>query len=113
MFSPKKYNIDAGNKILGRLASNISVILKECCRRPMPHSANIVSVSNTKHIKLTGKKLHQKMYCRHTGFPGGLKLIGASKLMDTNPASVLMKAVNGMVPKNRLSKRALKLVQTT
>lgn len=113
MFSTEKCNIDARNEILGRLASNISVILKKYSRRPLACNRSIVSVSGARNVKLTGRKLYQKVYFRHTGFPGGLKCTEVSQLFKTKPDKILMKAIGGMMPKNRLSRRVLKLIQIT
>ena len=97
-------NIDATNKVLGRLASQIAILLRGKDKPdfvPYLDKGDKVMVTNVDKIKITGKKLDNKIYYRHSGYPGGLK----EKLMREFPLSELLrKAVYNMLPKNRLRK---------
>lgn len=103
--SEKWYLVDASGKTLGRLASAIAKILigkNAATYDPAVMTATKIVVVNTAAMKLTGKKLTQKKYYRHSGYMGGLKTTALSDVMQKNPALVLRKAVSGMLPKNRL-----------
>ncbi len=107
----KEYTIDAKNKILGRLAVELAVLLRgknEANFLPYLTSQNTVKVINTDLIKVTGKKMKQKMYRHHTSFPGGLKEISLEKLFAKDSREVLKKAVYGMLPKNRTRDKIIK-----
>jgi len=93
------YKIDATNKVLGRLASKIAILL---------NTGDKVIVTNTDKIKITGKKLKKKVYYHHSGYPGGLKKITLEELMKKDSREVLRKAVWGMLPKNKLRKQRIK-----
>ncbi len=103
--------IDAEGKVLGRLATEIALILQG---KNDPHYApnkepnNVVIVSNVEKIKITGNKMEDKTYFRHSGYIGNDKNIPISKVFDKNPADVLKYAVNGMLPKNRLRAKHMK-----
>ncbi|NLW22826.1 MAG: 50S ribosomal protein L13 [Tissierellia bacterium] len=107
----KWYVIDAENKVLGRLASEIAKILSGK-NKPIytPHvdTGDFVIVINADKVKLTGKKLNQKHYRYHTGYPGGLRSIPYERLMEKNPERVIELAVKGMLPKNRLGRKMFK-----
>lgn len=99
--------IDADNKVLGRLASDIAVLLMGKNKPQYAPNAEIgdkVVVTNASKIAVTGKKLHDKTYYHHTGYPKGLRSITLEKLLEKKPTEVLRKAVEGMLPKNRLRK---------
>ncbi len=103
--------IDATDKILGRLASEISQILRD--KSSVNFSYNKapnkkVIVYNANEILTTGNKMLQKKYYRHSGYLGNLKEITLEKLFEKDPAKVLNFAVKGMLPKNRLQKEFLK-----
>lgn len=103
----KTYNIDATDQVLGRLATQIATLLmgkRKESYRPNVDVGDIVIVNNTKKIKITGKKLEQKLYYHHSGYPGGLKTkkMGDVFIKDSN--QVLHKAVYNMLPKNKLRK---------
>ncbi len=107
----KTYTIDATNKVLGRLATQIAVLLRGKNKPdfvPNKDIGGFVVVKNFNKIKLTGKKLTQKIYYHHTGYLGGLKGISLKKLFEKNPAQVLKKAVFGMLPKNKLRAKQIK-----
>jgi large subunit ribosomal protein L13 len=104
------HTIDATNKTLGRLASQIAVLLRGKQKPdfvPYKDMGDFVLVRNVEKIKITGKKMEQKKYYRHSGYPGGLKEIPLKTLFKKNPAEVLRKAVLGMLPKNKLRKKQI------
>lgn len=105
------HTIDATNKILGRLASEIAILLRGK-QKPnfVPHKdmGDFVIVKNVDKIKITGKKIEKKKYFYHTGYLGGLKEIPLKKIFKENPAKVLKKAVYGMLPKNKLRAKQIK-----
>ncbi|MGK0289963.1 MAG: large subunit ribosomal protein L13 [bacterium] len=104
------YVVDATGKTLGRLATEISKVLRGK-HKPIytPHvdTGDYVVVVNAGKIHLTGAKWSDKIYYRHTGYPGGLKEITAEKLREKTPTALVEKAVKGMMPKNQLNRDAL------
>ena len=107
----KTHTIDATGKVLGRLASEIAVLLRGKHKPtfvPYKDEGDFVVVENIKNIKITGKKLEQKKYYRHSGYPGGLKEVSLKKLFDERPGEVLKKAIWGMLPRNKLRKEMIK-----
>ncbi|MCX7779135.1 MAG: 50S ribosomal protein L13 [Patescibacteria group bacterium] len=107
----KIYTIDAANKPLGRLASQIATLLIGKHKTgfvPYKDLGDIVLVKNIEKIKFTGKKLEQKKYYHHTGYPGGLKTKKLKELFEKNPKEVLIRAVSRMLPKNKLRKFRIK-----
>ena len=105
------YKIDATNKVLGRLASKIAILLQGKHKPnfvPYLNTGDKVIVTNTDKMKITGKKLKKKVYYRHSGYPGGLKKITLEELMKKDSREVLRKAVWGMLPKNKLRKQRIK-----
>ncbi|NLW07830.1 MAG: 50S ribosomal protein L13 [Clostridia bacterium] len=107
----KWYVIDADGVTLGHLASEVARILRGK-HKPIftPHvdCGDHVIVINAEKVRLTGKKLQQKRYIRHSGYPGGLKVINYERLLQTFPERAIEKAVKGMLPHNRLGARMLK-----
>ncbi len=107
----KWYVVDAKDKVLGRLASRIAMILRGK-HKPIysPHldCGDGVIVVNADKIKLTGRKLEKKLYYRHSLYPGGLRVRTAGEILKKNPAELIFLAVKGMLPKNKLRKRMLK-----
>lgn len=107
----KWYIIDAEDKVLGRLASEVAAILRGK-HKPIytPHvdTGDYVIIINADKVRLTGKKLEQKEYRYHTGYPGGLKLVPYSRMMKENPERAIQLAVKGMLPKNRLGRQMIK-----
>ena len=102
--------VDAENKILGRLASKIASILKGKTKpifTPYLDTGDFVVVINAKKIKLTGKKLKDKIYYHYSGYPGGMKSITPKDLLQKKPEEVIRKAVWGMLPKNSLGRQML------
>ena len=103
--------IDATGKVLGRLASEIAVLLRGKHKPdfvPYKDQGDFVKIKNTDKLKFTGKKFANKKYYHHSGYPGGLKAITLEKLFYKNPEEVLRKAVWGMLPKNKLRKEQIK-----
>jgi large subunit ribosomal protein L13 len=103
--------VDGQGKILGRLASEIASRLRGK-HKPIytPHldTGDFVIVVNAEKIRLTGNKLADKIYYRHSGYPGGLTETTAGKLLQEKPEDVLKIAVRGMLPKNTLGRAMLK-----
>ncbi|MCD6270554.1 50S ribosomal protein L13 [bacterium] len=107
----KTHTIDASGKALGRLATEIAVILRGKDKPsflPNADAGDFVVVKNIGKIKVSKKKMKRKVYYRHSGYPGGLKKISAEELFSKNPAIVLKKAVYGMLPKNKLRDKLIK-----
>jgi large subunit ribosomal protein L13 len=107
----KWWLIDADGKILGRLATEISILLQGK-RNPefvkFMDSGDFVVVINAEKVKVTGKKLEQKKYYSHSGYPGGIRERTLKELLEKNPEDVLRKAVRGMIPKNKLGRAMYK-----
>ena len=107
----KIHKIDAEGKAVGRLASEIATLLIGKHRVDyVPHHdmGDFVEVSNAKAVNITGKKLEQKFYYSHSGFPGGLKTTQMKTLFGKNPSEVLRKSVSRMLPKNKLRNERMK-----
>lgn len=105
--NPKWYLIDAKGKTLGRLATLIAILIRgkhKSVYTPYLNSGDNVIVINAKDICITGKKAKQKIYRRHSGRPGGLKIETFEKLQDRIPERILEKAVKGMLPKGPLGR---------
>ncbi len=105
------YKIDATGKILGRLAAELAVLLRGKGNPGfLRHidAGNSVEVENIKNLKFTGKKPQQKIYWRHSGYPGGLRAQTLEDKFKNDPASVLRQAVYGMLPKNRTRAKVIK-----
>ncbi|MDL2310713.1 50S ribosomal protein L13 [Peptostreptococcaceae bacterium OttesenSCG-928-C18] len=107
----KWYVVDATDKVLGRLASEVAAVLRGK-NKPI-FSTNIdtgdyVIIINADKVKVTGNKAEQKLYRHHTGFPGGLKAISYNELMDKRPERAVELAVKGMLPHNRLGRQMYK-----
>jgi large subunit ribosomal protein L13 len=101
----KWYVVDAEGKTLGRLASQVAAILRGKNKPTFtPHcdTGDFVIIINAEKVVLTGNKMADKMYRRHTGYPGGLKEIAAKDLLERRPTRALELAVKGMLPHNRL-----------
>ncbi len=104
----KWYVVDARDQILGRLASQIAHRIRgkhNPLYTPHADTGDSIIVINAEKIKLTGRKLEQKMYHSHSGYMGGLTSVPAGKLLETKPEELIRKAVKGMLPKNRLGSR--------
>ena len=102
--------IDASDQTLGRLASNIATILRgknKPTYTPNVDTGDFVVVVNAEKIVVTGKKLTDKMYHSHSGYPGGLKTTSLEKLLKEKPARVIENAVWGMIPRNTLGRKQI------
>jgi large subunit ribosomal protein L13 len=107
----KWYVVDAENKVLGRLASEIAKRLRGKHKptfSPFIDNGDFIIVTNADKIQLTGNKWDDKMYYRHTSYMGGLKETSAKDLMAKHPTDLVMFAVKGMLPKNKLGAAQLK-----
>jgi large subunit ribosomal protein L13 len=107
---PEWHLIDADGKTLGRMSSEIAVLLQGKHKPlyvPYLNTGDYVIVVNADKVKVTGKKLEQKMYYRHSGYPGGLKEQSLSRLLEKTPERVIVYAVKGMLPKNAMGRRML------
>ena len=105
------YLVDAQDVVLGRLATQVANILRgknKAIYTPSVDTGDFVVVVNAEKIALTGRKVADKVYYSHTGFPGGLKEITAGKLLEKKPEDIIKKAVKGMLPKNKLARHMLK-----
>ncbi|MBU0476750.1 50S ribosomal protein L13 [Patescibacteria group bacterium] len=105
------HTIDAEEKVLGRLATEIAMLLRGKQKidfAPNREMGDFVVVKNVAKIKLTGKKKEQKIYYHHSGYLGGLKAVPFEKLFKRDAGEVLRKAVYGMLPKNKLRSRQIK-----
>lgn len=103
----KWYLIDATDLVLGRVASQIAKILRgkhKTSYTPHMDCGDYVVVINAEKVQLTGNKLQNKMYHRHTGYVGGIKSVSAGRLMETHPERVLYKAVERMISRNKLGR---------
>lgn len=102
------YVVDAHEKVLGRMASEIAKVLRGKNKpifTPNADAGDFVIVINARSVKLTGKKLQKKIYYRHTDYPGGIRERTAEKMLEEKPEDLILLAVKGMLPKNRLSRR--------
>jgi large subunit ribosomal protein L13 len=100
--------VDLEGKVLGRAATEIARVLRgkhKPIYTPSVDAGDFVIVINADKVKLTGNKLADKVYHRHTGFPGGLRSITAEKLLQKRPEELIQKAVKGMLPKNKLGRQ--------
>lgn len=107
----KWWLIDAEGVVLGRLAVKVADILRGKDRAhftPFFDTGDFVIVVNADKVKLTGKKVEQKMYYSHSGYMGGLKETSFKHMLDKHPERILTHAVRGMLPKNRLNRKILK-----
>lgn len=107
----KWWLIDAEGKTLGRLATEVAVLLRGKKKTEYVDyldMGDFVIVINAEKVKLTGRKIDQKKYYSHSGYPGGLKEKTLKEMLETNPEDVVRKAVRGMIPKNKLGRAVFK-----
>ena len=108
---PKKWwLVDADGVVVGRLATKICEILRgkdHPYYTPFYDCGDFVVVINARKVKLTGKKEDQKVYYRHSGYPGGIREISFKRMQATHPEKIILHAVKLMLPKNRLSRKIL------
>ncbi len=101
------YVVDASDKVLGRLATEIARRLRgkhKAEYTPHVDTGDYIIVTNAEKVAVTGRKFKEKMYYHHSGFPGGIKSISFDKLQVKNPARIIERAVKGMLPKNPLGR---------
>jgi large subunit ribosomal protein L13 len=104
----KWFVVDASDQVLGRLAARVAHVLRgkhNPAFTPHVDCGDVVVVINADRIRLTGRKLEQKTYYRHSGFPGGIYSRTAAEMMAATPEEVVRKAVVGMLPHNRLGRQ--------
>jgi large subunit ribosomal protein L13 len=105
------YLVNAEGKILGRLATKLADVLRGKTKPTYtPHldTGDFVVVVNAGKVTLTGKKMKDKIYYHHTGYPGGIKEMSAEKLLAKKPTEMIRMAVKGMLPKNSLGRQVLR-----
>lgn len=105
--SRRWYLVDAEDQVLGRLASHVANLLAGKLKPtwvPFMDMGDHVIIINAEKVKLTGKKLEQKMYYRYSGFPGGMKSVSAHDLKAKRPDRMIEIAIKGMLPKNKLGR---------
>jgi large subunit ribosomal protein L13 len=103
--------VDAAGKTLGRLATHVATRLRGKHRPTFtPHmdTGDFVIVVNAAQIHVTGKKKQQKIYRRHSGWPGGLKEVPLERMLERHPERVVELAISGMLPKNRLGRKIIR-----
>lgn len=101
------YVIDASDKVLGRLATEVARRLRgkhKAEYTPHVDTGDYIIVTNAEKVTVTGRKAEEKMYYNHSEFPGGIKSISFEKLQEKNPARIIERAVKGMLPKNPLGR---------
>jgi len=101
----KWYHVDAEGKVLGRLATRVATVLMGKDRPDFTRHVDtgaFVVVTNAEKIRLTGKKISQKVYQRYSGYPGGLKEISVATMLEKHPDRVIKEAVRRMLPKSKL-----------
>jgi len=107
----KWYLVNAEGKVLGRMATELAKILKgknKPTYTPHLDTGDFVIVVNAGKVTLTGKKMKDKIYYHHTGYPGGIKEMTAEKLLAKKPTEMIRMAVKGMLPKNSLGRQMLR-----
>ena len=107
----KWYILDAANKPLGRVATEAARLLRGKHKptfTPNLDTGDNVIIINCKDVVLTGNKLNQKVYRRHSGYIGGMKEISAKDMMENNPEKAMMLAIKGMLPHNTLGRQMIK-----
>ncbi len=105
------YVVDAENAVLGRLATEIAHRLRGKHKpeyTPHVDTGDYIVVINAEKVAVTGKKMDDKIYHHHTGFPGGIKSVNLRDLLDRHPTRAIEKAVKGMLPKNKLGRAMFK-----
>jgi large subunit ribosomal protein L13 len=102
------YILDADSRVVGRVATRVANVLRGKHKPTFtPHvdTGDFVVIVNAAKVRLTGAKLTDKIYHRHTGYPGGVRRTSAGRMMNERPERVLRSAIVGMLPKNRLGRR--------
>ena len=105
------YVVDAAEQTLGRMASQVALVLRgkhKPIYSPAVDVGDFVVIINAEKVSTTGRKLDQKIYYRHSGYPGGLKQMTLRELLKKHPTQAVEHAVRGMLPKNRLGRKMFK-----
>ena len=105
------YVVDAESKVLGRLATRVADVLRgkhKPIYTPYVDTGDFVVIINAEKIHLTGTKMENKKYYRHSGYPGGLKTTTPAELLRKKPEAIIMNAVKGMLPKTKLGRQQFK-----
>lgn len=105
------YVVDAADQVLGRLSTQIATLLRGKHKPTFtPHidGGDFVVVVNAEKVRVTGRKFEQKMYYRHSGYPGGFKQIPYRRMMEKHPDRIIRFAVKGMIPKTRLGRQLMR-----
>jgi len=105
------YVVDAESKVLGRLATRVADVLRGKHKpifTPYVDTGDFVVVINAEKVHLTGTKMDNKKYYRHSGYPGGLKITTPAELLRKKPEAIIMHAVKGMLPKTKLGRQQFK-----
>jgi large subunit ribosomal protein L13 len=100
--------MDATDQVLGRLATRAATLLtgkNKAGYAPFLVTGDHVVIINAEKVRLTGQKLDQKVYRRHTGYPGGMREVSIRRMLETRPEQVIKEAISGMLPKNKLRKQ--------
>ncbi len=108
------YVVDAKDKILGRLASKVATVVRgkdEAIFTPSCDTGDFVIIINASMIKVTGKKLKDKIYFKHSGYPHGAKFINLEDQLQKDPTKVILHAVRGMLPRGRLGDKLITKVK--
>jgi len=107
----KWHVVDAEGQVLGRLATNVAQVLKgkhKAMYTPSMDTGDFVIVVNAEKVVVTGNKDQQKVYYHHSGYPGGMKETPYAKMLEQHPERIVYKAVEGMLPHNRLGRAMIK-----
>lgn len=106
----KWHVIDADGLVVGRLATKVADILRgknKAIYTPHTDTGDFVVIVNAEKVRFTGNKLEQKKYYHHTGYPGGIKMTTAKEIMKVTPEKIIISAVSGMMPKNKLARKQI------
>jgi large subunit ribosomal protein L13 len=110
----KWYLIDAENQVLGRIAEKVASIVRgkyKACYTPHQEVGDYVIIINADKLKVTGNKVRNKLYYRHSGYPGGIKVENYAKVISRKPIKPLEKAIKGMLPKGPLGNKLFRNVK--
>ena len=103
--------LDANEQILGRIATRVATVLRgkhKASYTPHVDGGDFVIVVNARRVRLSGRKLDQKTYWRHSGYPGGIRSVTARRLLETHPERMFESAVKGMLPKGPLGRKMIR-----
>ena len=110
----ERHVVDASGKVMGRLASKVASLLigkHKPVFSPNADVGDFVIVTNVEKLRVTGQKMKQKLYYRHSGYPGGFRAVALEDLVEAHPTRAFEHAVKGMLPHTRLGARMLKRLQ--